>query len=180
MFFLCVFDNLFCKIESFGCDFLFGRAVDDFLRRAVGLAVEIVLCVAFGNEFFRKFFRFGIFAFRKVVDFVFFADFLAFCNHLTLVDEGKESCQKQEHARRNRTEDNDVVFKALTEQNHSVDQERYCAADTAAKVDDCVCLRAQGLWRDVGHKCDCGGTEGCHCDKHQKKNDHIYDKTLDT
>ena len=134
------------KFKRFGSDLLFVfhfcTRIEQLLRVTRRLAVKIVFRIAFADKFFRKSLCLGVFALCEVVDFILFANLLALCNHLALVDECEEACKEQEHSACDRTEYDYVVFKALTEQHHRVNQERYRTAYTAAKIDDCVGLRA--------------------------------------
>ena len=132
---------------------------------------------AFCDKFFRKGCFCVFFALVKVVDAVLFADFLTFRDKFLFLHESKEAAKEQQHTRRHRSENNRISIDRQREHKRDgVNNERNRAACTAAKIDNRVCLRAQGFGRDVGHKRDCRASERCHRDKDKQQNHHINRK----
>ena len=181
--------DLLCKLEGVGGHLL--RAVGSGLR----IRYEVARCVRHndvyrGRGFGRGDFGislgicFGVFKLAavllvlfllvKVVNAVLLANLLALIDHFTLLDKREEACKQQQHSRRYAGEYYYVIVYIVAEQYYRVNQKRDCAAYSAAQIYYGVALRAQRLGGDVRHKRDCGGTEGCHCDKHKQQNHHIY------
>ena len=132
---------------------------------------------AFCDKFFRKGCFCAFFALVKVVDAVLFADFLTFRDKFLFLNESKEAAKEQQHTRRHRSEDNRISIDRQREHKRDgVNNERNRTACTAAKIDNRVCLRAQGFGRDVGHKRDRRASERCHRDKDKQQNHHINRK----
>ena len=118
---------------------------------------------------------FGAFrsGFILIGDAVLFAYLVAAVHHLLFTHEREEAREQQQHARRHRREDDDIVLQPFAEEDDCIDEEGYRAAHAAAKVDDRVRLRAQGLGRDIGHERDRRRTECRHRDEDEEQDDHI-------
>ena len=90
---------------------------------------------------------------------------LHFGNQLRLIDLQTEDEKAHEHNARNDGKEGGIGHQGipcLTRSHHDAKSQNDDSADSTHQIDDGVCLRAQGLRRDVGHQRDGRTTEGTH------------------